>query len=49
MRATKTVEKFFDKDGHEVEDIAQAARIVVIEYGKGGHVISERVYFQSDA
>ena len=48
MKVTKTVEKFFDKDGHEVKDIAQAARVVVTEYAKDGHLLSERIYFQRD-
>ena len=48
MKVTKTVEKFFDKDSHEVKDIMQAARIVVTEYGKDGRMLSERIYFQRE-
>ena len=45
MKAVEKVEKWFDKDGHEVHDIAQAARIIVTEYGKDGRVVRERIYF----
>lgn len=48
MKTTKTIERMFDEDGCETDDVTKAVRIVVTDYAEDGHVISERIFFQRE-